>query len=601
MREDLAKRLPESALTQELNTNLQKRLVFFMTELSKRGPGPLDEQEVKRLTFDSISKWIRTNAISSASRPVPAGAAPPSKIQQQAQGPPASYTPTYVPRPDLHKPFTLSQQQQSQSTSLEEESHADANPDSLLAQLGFLTNTAGKDIRTAFQHAATATATAAAAAAGVVSDPAAPYHRPLPGSRNQDRLPPPESTSLPPMQDLVVELQSISTRKPLLEPDASHISTQPKDFIIANPDVIKYIDVEHNLIINSFDRDWVHNANGNRYHFSVNFNGNFVAQGSGPQPTIQNRIRNIVRIEFVKALLPVEGLEMILPHDCSGSLLTPANACVSVLSLPFIQVILDEFDGNNIGTTDTVDKSLAICQYDASWRTDLSLINRGYSLFFPKLMKAQRLYQPTPMANLQSLSFSILNPEGGLLSTVPDKVDLARVAFSDVSDTSGSCYSDVTDGSSNYIFLFTETWFPHWAFSPLDRIQIGAFIATIPASPGASVSFATWLNDPAGHIVIGVAQRVAAGPTIDGANDSGYANCIVIQNRRTDPTVTGTSTPYLFTGSAITELDFARSVADFPISYQTGAILNRSRQVQLTLRVITRDLDMTSTVRADNV
>lgn len=554
---NLSERLPESVMTGDLVKNLQKRIQFFMDELTKRSPGQVNEQEVKRLTYDSITTWIRRNAQSVASdlRPVPSGAAPPTKKQQQAAPPPPSFTPTYIPRPDFNAPV----------------SH-DADDD-LLAQLGFAPS------------------------------------RPLPGSLNQDRLPPPEATSLPPMQKPIAELQPISTRKPLFESDSIPPALQPKDYIIANQDVVKYIDTEHNLIINSFDRDWVRNTKENRYRFSVNFNGGFIAQGAGPQANIRDRIRNIVRIEFVKALLPVEGLELVAQRDCSGATLTGTSleGCTSVLGLPFVQVILDEMTGNNIGTSETVDRALAICQYDSTWRSDTlsGNGNRGYTLFFPKLMKAQRLYQPTPLSNLQTLSFSILNPEGGLLSTVPDKMALQRVVFSDVSDASGSCYhaGALDTSGSEYVLLQTTKWFPHWAFSPLDRIQVGAFTVETPTYPAAATSLEQWLNDPAGHIVVGLVHwtgAAAAAPS-SGDNESGYANGIVIRNRLTDPAETGTPLPYLFTGDMPNETTFANSVAAFPSTYQTGAILNRSRQVQMTLRVVTRDLDMASTVRADNV
>ena len=66
LRADLAERLPKSVLTQELNINLQKRLHYFVNELSKRGP--VNEQEVKRLTYDAITKWIRSNTLSRGMR-----------------------------------------------------------------------------------------------------------------------------------------------------------------------------------------------------------------------------------------------------------------------------------------------------------------------------------------------------------------------------------------------------------------------------------------------------------------------------------------------------------------------------------------------------
>ena len=126
----------------------------------------------------------------------------------------------------------------------------------------------------------------------------------------------------------------------------------------------------------------------NLTHFQ--FNTNYKPQGFGLQGNIQSRLRNIIRIEFIKAILPVEGLSVVVPRDCSGGITSLQGAFNSVLSLPSVNVLVDEFQGNNYGTNNTIDKSLAILQYDATWRSDLGghrpTTNRGYSLFIPKFI-----------------------------------------------------------------------------------------------------------------------------------------------------------------------------------------------------------------------
>jgi hypothetical protein len=81
-------------------------------------------------------------------------------------------------------------------------------------------------------------------------------------------------------------------------------------------------------------------------------------------------------------------------------------------------------------------------------------------------------------------------------------------------------------------------------------------------------------------------------PTIvDGSNDAGYANYIVLRNRFVDPQY-----------GAIARNPFNAEVApNFPVLLMKGAILNVSRQVQMTLRVTVRELDSTSNLRPDNV
>jgi len=371
-------------------------------------------------------------------------------------------------------------------------------------------------------------------------------------------------------------------------------------------DVVKYREMEYNVIMNSKDRNWYLNTTENRYNFSVQLNGGATPQGRGYQATLMNRIKNIVRIEFIKAILPVEGLEVVVPRVCSDvddKTPVPASGFVSTLSNPFIQVLLDEQTGNNIGTTDTVDRSLAICQYDATWKSDQThdpTHNRGYTLFFPKFMKAQRVFAPTPLASLQSLHFQLLNPEGLPISCEPDSMTLQRILYSTSVDVSGNCYADVGGGSNaEYIFLNTSGYFPIWAFSKFDRVTFTGILPPTGFADTASYNaMASWLGRLSGHIVIDIGHTGDGGGVLLGGNDCGYANWIILRNRFTDPTSGDCSRDY-FAGSSAAEDSFASALES--AEGVTGAILNLSRQVQLFLRVITREVDPGSNVRPDNI
>jgi len=380
---------------------------------------------------------------------------------------------------------------------------------------------------------------------------------------------------------------------------------QPKDYITPHPNTIKYRDTEYNLVINSQDRNWiVSSLTQNRYHFNVQFNAKDQEQGSGIQPSVLGTLRNIVRIEFIKAIMPVESLDTVVPLDCSGNT-TVESAFVSALALPYVTVLLDEFGAaNTVGTNNKLDQALAVCQYDSTWRPDCSHFrtntNRGYTLFFPKLMHAQKVYEPTPLAGFQSMSFQILNPENELLSKTPDSVRIQHVLFSQTVGTPGECMP-YADTSGDYIFLQTTTWFPLWSFSQLDRILIGGLTLKSTSFPSAAMSLTTWLQAPSGHIVVGVGYMSADGHIHGGANDAGFANYVIIRNRFADPTTGSTNLwPFAATGT-IEPSTFTSEIGLFPSSYQTGAILNLSRQVQLTLRVTVRDYDTSSVVRPDNV
>ena len=399
-------------------------------------------------------------------------------------------------------------------------------------------------------------------------------------------------------------IAEIEERIPVVRP------VQSKDVIQKQDDMVKYREVEYNVLMNSKDRNWLTSRAENRYNFTVQFNPNRgVPQGQGTQATILTRLRNIVRIEFIKAIFPVEGLDVLVPCNPVGSSTDgPTNTFYSVLGLPYVTVTLDEFQGNNYGTSPDIDKSFAVCQYDATWRSDAyqsrDNTSRGYTLFFPKFMKAQRVYAPAPLSNLQSLHFQVLTPENQPLSSLSDSAMVERILFG--TDVSGdvSCY----DTSNNeYIFIQTKEWFPLWAFSQLDRVKLDGltFTSTTPSVEAAGATMINWLQRPEGHGVLGVAYTLNAAATpvtvALGANDCGYANMIVIRTRFQDPTSSGICSPDRFTGSAVGDVELGAELALYPPSYQEGGVLNLSRQVQIALRIITREPDIASSIRPDNV
>jgi len=192
-------------------------------------------------------------------------------------------------------------------------------------------------------------------------------------------------------------------------------------------------------------------------------------------------------------------------------------------------------------------------------------------------MKAQRIYAPTPLASLQKMSFSILNPENAPLSTIPDAVSITSIVFGKDS-TITSCYKDA---NSEYLFIQTKEWFPVWSFSTLDRIQFAGLESS------GNQDLINWLQQEQGHVVVQTAYNTSPISIVDGTNVAGYANYIIIRNRFNNPK----------TGSS-SRLPFA---LESTVTLTQGAVLNLNRQVQLTLRVTVRELDSTTNLRPDNV
>lgn len=565
LRRQFTQRLP-NGLSPPADQRLQRTLEHYTKEIL-RVHGSVQEQEILRETFDSMAKWFRRN--------------------------------TTQLTPDMRKPPMSPIQSTSGSTLLPGADDQGSTP--LSSIFGEPTNSNYTSF--SIDHV------------NESEDPMVLLER-LRNARNvplevnsTNTLSAPISTSnIQPSPLRIPELEPIETR---IQPKSG--GQQPKDFLQRQEDVVKYRETEYNLIINSKDRNWLQNTKENRYNFTIQVNGGATPQGKGYQATLQQRLKNITRIEFVKAILPVEGLDVVVSRN--GSNATPDQTFYSALALPFVHVMMDEINGNNVGTTDIIDKSLAICQYDATWRTDNvsveTTMNRGYTLFFPKFMKAQRVYAPVPLANLQKMSFQLLDPENQPLSKLQDSVTVKRVIFgktiTGVATNYNTTLAAAGDGNAEYLYIETNEWFPLWSFSQLDRILLDGltFTSVTPAIQIAGEAMNSWLQREEGHIVVGIGYNSTGSPNAvtDGANDAGYANMIILRNRMVDPTTNGgVAARDYFAPDVTQENTLASEVAAYDTTgYQKGGVLNLSRQVQLVLRVITRDFDSASNIRPDNV
>ena len=122
------------------------------------------------------------------------------------------------------------------------------------------------------------------------------------------------------------------------------------------------------------------------------------------------------------------------------------------------------------------------------------------------------------------------------------------------------------------------------------------------ASFTGSDAMIDWLQNNQ-HAVVGTAYDFTdldvSGNVRDNSNASGYANWIIIRNRFADPTTGSTDINWFGTNNSSPPTNFVNNVASTPII--TGGVLNLNRQVQIYLRAVTREYDLTTNVRSDNV
>ena len=406
-----------------------------------------------------------------------------------------------------------------------------------------------------------------------------------------------------------IRSQGIASGNPTIAlADSYRERVLPQDIIKPQDDIVSYKETEHNLFVYSADRDWVNNTTETRYSFSVNFDPANNQSGFRYNTATNVKFRNITRIELVKVIMPTEGLDTLLvstANAASGTVEPTMNTDlnVNVFAYPYLQVRIPELNTNGYGTNDGLNNSFGVISYDAYWASDSSTKNRGFARMIPKFLKCQKVFYPTPLSTLQKLTFQIQRPDGNLISTSKDTLDVSGVYYSSTPSFTATKYFDA---SGIFFWITTKTYFSRFAFTQGDRInfQNVDFSTTFKTSAGAAATndFTSFLNRSEGHIIcdIGRAETISAALAFrDGPNVAGYANAIIIRGSFADPT-TGSTSLRNFGGTSSTNSTFKGQLVSTP-AVSAGRLINMNHQIQIIFRVITREMDSAANLRPDNL
>ena len=387
---------------------------------------------------------------------------------------------------------------------------------------------------------------------------------------------------------------SVTTVPALSSPFKSNL---PQDYLIRQEEVVNYKEVENNLFIYSADRDWLKNTSENRYSFTVQFDPANNGQGLYPQVSVQQKFKNIVRIELVKAILPIEGLQTVLQKNADLS--NNTNFQFNVLSYPYVSVRIPELENNNYGSDNFLDRAFGVLQYDANWYSDPGTSpsqtdSRGFTALIPKFLKCQKIYSPAPLSTLQKLTIDMLQPNGNSIALTSDTFDISNIFISP--GFGRTPYNLGVSGAPEYFLIEMTRYFSRFQVAVGDTMRIANFGYTNNNVSPAIQEFVQWINRQEGHVVAAIAYGTGSGITANGTNTVGYANFIAIQNKYTDPT-TGATSPYSFgQGTIGNDLQTYTSTLALP-----RRCINLSRQTHLVFRVITREMDSVSQLRPDNM
>lgn len=397
----------------------------------------------------------------------------------------------------------------------------------------------------------------------------------------------------------------------LASPDINHL---PQNYVIREDNVVSYREVENNLFIYSADRDWLLNTKENRYDFTVNFDTAGYKDKFGATISSQQKFKNIVRIELVKAIMPGESLDVTVDATTETYNTTYQD---NILNLPYVSLRVVELENNTYGTDNFLDRSFGVLQYDAQWVSDSTAqlgCTRGFLAMIPKFLKCQKEYYPTPLSTLQKMTIQFLRPNGELLSPSSDTFTVGGIiangtpsgAYPFTVDVSTSPYGvlnpdNLGGNSPANFFINTSTYFSRFELCMGDRIQIAGYTYSAAAlndpTYGQSLrAFCKWVNRPEGHVLVNTAYTATTSSTVlvDGFNNVGYANFIIIPALYQNP-ATGSTLLEAFGANFGTTLATESALLSSPIR-----LINLNRQLNLVFRIITREMDSLPQIRPDN-
>jgi len=422
---------------------------------------------------------------------------------------------------------------------------------------------------------------------------------------------------------LLADSQSSATRNPTVAPPMLTPLEKPslaQHLLVRENSVVSYREVENNLFLYSADRDWLKNNKENRYSFTVNFDPAANTQNFGPTLAAQQKFKNIVRIELVKAILPGESLSVTVNRNTNQNQATDTSYQDNILNLPFVTVRVAELENNNYGTDQFLDRSFGVLQYDDHWRSDdttQSASTKGFLAMIPKFLKCQKEYYPTPMSTLQKMTVDIRRPNGELVSSAADTLDVLGVLAPQTGSVAGGAFPftlpitfgttataynvmiPAVNGDPANFLLVTAKYFSKFEMCVGDRIQVNGYTYAEEAlndpTYGQTLrAFSQWVNRSEGHVILGAAYTPSTTTIQDGFNEVGYANVLAIPARMADPT-TGSILPLPFganLGAALAT--FGAGLAS-PIR-----LINLNKQTTLVFRIITREMDALPGLRPDN-
>lgn len=283
-------------------------------------------------------------------------------------------------------------------------------------------------------------------------------------------------------------------------------------------------------------------------------------------------VKNVANILFNKIIIPMEV-------DSPNSFANAWNSAQGSkdktfnFNFPYVLLRIEEFD-NLIGTNDIIRRSFCQFEYEGHF---FCPNGRGYIRLRP-IQKEMKIFDPTLLASLTTMTLSLLKPNGDLLSYTNDGNGIIKVSH---------------DTTNNFYLMITMShYFDKNAFFIGDYLRISNFmIFKIHESQNADLMMrlVDFMNRSQGHVITAIGE----------ANDYGMYNSVYINSPINVNTSLGTK---CVDDKVLQQLRIYNCNTTFDDNPGImGEVINMSLQVSYSLTITTKEYEVNTELKSNVV
>jgi hypothetical protein len=237
----------------------------------------------------------------------------------------------------------------------------------------------------------------------------------------------------------------------------------------------------HNIIINSIDRNWYSYPNETPYNYLVKLGGSPKDQYS----IVSHDYKNVVSFSIDKIILS--------NRSCIQSYNSNINPRLN--DNPYLTLNVKGINYSSYGTNKTLNNTIGI--YTPLMPLPLTLSDVAY-LEFKNSSTQRKEYNPTPEGYISALDLTITTPGGLPVSNNNDVLDIYSIF---INSNTSNIHNNITDS----LIIQTSTYFNTIEFRKNDLINIKNYTYHNNSYDECGI-FNNWVNRDSGHNIISIGK-----------------------------------------------------------------------------------------------